>query len=187
MNDIIFPKPASSALLIVDVQERLAPAMVDGSSQLLKATRVLIECAAEFQWPILYTEQYPRGLGATVSALLPRLQELGARRIEKVEFSCLRNAEFAEQVQPTLPNHVVVCGMESHICVLQTVADLQARGHQAFVPLDGVASRTLENRDNGLRLMERTGAIVTNSETLLFAALQKAGTDAFKRLSPLIR
>ncbi len=186
MNDIIFPRSSSAALLLVDVQERLLPAM-ENPTGVLKAVHTLVEAAVEFSWPIVYSEQYPRGLGNTEAALRARLEALSARRIEKTEFSCLRNPEFAEAILPTLPNHVIVCGMESHICVLQTVADLQARGHQTFVPWDAVTSRVTQNRDNGLALMERTGAIVTNSETLLFAALQKAGTDAFKRLSPLIR
>lgn len=187
MYDAIFPKAGATALLVVDIQERLLPAMGDQLAPLLRQVNVLVETAREFAWPVVYSEQYPKGLGTTEPALLATLEAVGAQRVEKVEFSCCRNPQFVEAVLPSLPNSVIVVGMETHICVLQTVVDLQARGHQVFVPWDGVSSRTLANRDNGLRLIERAGAVVTNAESLMFAALQQAGTEPFKRLSKLIR
>lgn len=187
MYDAVFPRADATALLVVDVQERLLPGMGTAAEPLLRQTRTLIALAGEFNWPVIFTEQYPRGLGATETSIAAALTQAEARRYEKVEFSACRNAAFAAEVLPTLPASVVVVGMETHICVLQTVADLQARGVQVFVPADAVASRTPENRQNGLDLIARTGAVITNTETLLFGALQRAGTDAFKRLSPLIR
>jgi nicotinamidase-related amidase len=183
--DSLFPRPGQTALLVVDIQERLIAAMAN-PERIVKQATVLGALAREHGWPILYTEQYPRGLGATD----PRVAEaLGpdARRWEKVEFSALRNPAFALEAVPTLPSSCIVCGIETHVCVLQTVADLQARGIQVLVPRDATGSRTDENHQNGLELIARTGAVVTNTETLLFGALQRAGTDAFKRLSPLIR
>lgn len=187
MYDAIFPRPNACALLVIDMQERLMPAMGDAAAGIRRQTRTLISTAREFAWPVLYTEQYPRGLGATDAELAAALLEAGASRFEKVEFSACRNPVFANEVLPTLPPSIIVVGIEAHICVLQTVADLQARGVQVFVPRDAVASRTVENRNNGLDLIARTGAVVSNTESLMFAALQRAGTDAFKRLSPLIR
>lgn len=188
MNEVIFPNAESSALLVVDIQERLVPAIEDTQRErLLRQNGVLIECARTFGWQTVYSEQYPKGLGPTVPALREALEAADARRIEKVEFSCCRNPVFAEEVLSRLPPHVVVTGMEAHICVLQTVADLQARGHQVFVPWDAVGSRTAANRDNGLALIERAGAVVTNTETILFHALGRAGGDDFKRLSKMIR
>ena len=86
-----------------------------------------------------------------------------------------------------LPNHLVATGLETHVCVLQTVADLQNRGYQCFVPRDAVTSRSDENHENGLALLERAGAVVVNTESVLFHALGEAGTDAFRRLAPLVR
>jgi len=187
VNEAVFPRPRATALLVVDVQERLLPAMFTEGDTFTRQVLTLVATATELQWPVTYTEQYPKGLGATVPEVADALGAASAVRIEKLEFSCCRNPVFAEEVLPNLPSHVVVAGMEAHICVLQTVVDLQARGHQVFVPHDAVSSRTRENHANGLALMERAGAVVSNVETLLFAALERAGTDAFKRLSRLVR
>jgi nicotinamidase-related amidase len=151
---------------------------------MVRQTELLIVTAAEFGWPVVYSEQYPKGLGPTVESLRAPLEACGARRLEKVEFSCFRNAAFAADIMPTLPNHIIVAGMEAHICVLQTVTDLQARGHQIFVP---VSSRQADARENGLALMARAGAVVTNAESVVFYALQRAGTERFKRLQALIK
>lgn len=188
MSDAIFPNPNSTALLVIDVQERLLGAMEPVSAaRMVKQTALLIATAAEFGWPVVYSEQYPKGLGPTVESLRTPLEQLGARKVEKVEFSCFRNAAFATEVMPTLPNHLIVTGMEAHICVLQTVTDLQARGHQIFVPLDAVTSRESDARENGLALMARAGAVVTNAESLVFYALQRAGTERFKKLQALLK
>jgi nicotinamidase-related amidase len=187
MNGPVIPPNARTSLLIVDVQERLVPAMEDQGDACIRSASILLQTAATFGWKVLFTEQYPRGLGATVSALQPLLEAAGAQRFEKVEFSALANASFASDALPKLTDNVIVVGMEAHICVLQTVADLQARGHQAWVPYDGVVSRTQSNRENGLELIRRCGAVVTNTESLLFGALGRAGTPEFKALSALIR
>lgn len=187
MNGPVIPPNSRTSLLVVDVQQRLLPAMHNGGQDCLRSCSVLLQTAATFGWGVYYTEQYPRGLGATVPELGAFLETCDARRFEKVEFSALANPEFHSQALPTLTDNVIVVGMETHICVLQTVADLQARGHQVWVPWDGVASRTENNRDNGLELIRRSGAVVTNTESLLFGALGRAGTPEFKALSPLIR
>lgn len=157
------------------------------AAAVVRQCATLVEVAREFAWPVVYTEQYPRGLGPTVPALAEPLESVGARRVEKVEFSCLRNETFAREVLPKLPANVVISGMETHICVLQTVADLQARGHQVYLAADAVCSRTTANYVNGIAQMERLGAVITNTESLLFGACERAGTDAFKRLSKLVR
>lgn len=187
MSDSIFPRQGQTALFVIDIQERLLPAMPQESTQLMiRQTLILIELAKEFGWPIYYSEQYPRGLGPTESSILERLVDANATRIEKVEFSAARNEVFAQTILPRLPSHVVVCGMETHICVLQTVSDLQARGHQVFVANDAVASRVESNRKNGLELMRQAGAVETNTESLMFYYLQKAGGDVFKRFQKMI-
>ena len=185
MSALVFPSAATTSLLIIDVQERLVPAMHAAAAQCIRTTSILLECAIEFQWPVFYTEQFPRGLGPTIEPLRVLLEQAGAQRQEKTEFSALNNADFAAAALPRLTNHVIVCGMESHICVLQTVVDLQARGHQAYVPIDGVASRTEANRDNGLALMARAGAVVTNAESLLFGAVGRAGRRFSRSCRPM--
>lgn len=188
MNDAIFPKKERSALLVVDIQERLLGAMdSEAAAHVIRQNQVLIELAADAGWDIVFSEQYPKGLGHTESSLLERLQAHGATRLEKTEFSCCRNETFQQTLLPQLPSHVVVTGMETHICVLQTVADLQSRGHQVFVPHDAVLSRDEKNRRNGLDLMNAAGAVETNTESLVFYVLEKAGGERFKRFSKMIK
>lgn len=188
MSQFIFPRAGQTALLVVDIQERLLPAMLpDEVAGMLRNTHILLELAESFQWPVFYTEQYPQGLGHTEATLRTKLEAMQAVSCEKVEFSCLRNETFASTILPRLPPNVVVVGMETHVCVLQTVMDLQARGYQAFVPYDAVASRTVANKQNGLHLMEKVGAVQVNTESLMFHALEKASGDTFKKFSKMIR
>lgn len=186
MSSQIVPRADATALLVVDVQERLVPAMHE-HEHLTARVGALVHIAAEFAWPVVYSEQYPSGLGATVEPVLSALRDVDATRVEKLEFSLGRDTHFANDIQPTLPSHLVICGIEAHICVLQTAADLQARGHQVFVPIDAISSRSARMRDNGVALLDRVGAVPTNVETILFQHLGRAGTDRFRRLAPLIR
>jgi nicotinamidase-related amidase len=187
MTDAILPRRGDTSLLVVDLQDVLCTSIGDAADAALRQTSVLVEVAATFGWPTVFTEQNPAKLGRTRDLLRARLEQLGAPCFDKLEFSCARNAAFAAEAMPRLRNHVVVCGIEAHICVLQTVADLQNRGFQCFVPEDAVASRAESNRTNGLALCQRAGATIVNTESLLFHALEKAGTDTFRRLAPLIR
>ena len=175
------------ALVVVDVQERLFPAMACAQQPVLvKAVRVLLALAREAGWKVVVTEQYPKGLGRTIAALAEPLREAGAAPpIEKVDFSAVRAPGFADAMGDA--TEAVVTGMETHVCVLQTVQDLTARGVKVSVPWDGVASRRDEDRTTALERMRAAGATVTSSESLVFEHLGRAGTEAFKRLSKLLR
>lgn len=177
------PHLETTTLLVVDLQERLLPAMDEADQPLLvKAVTNLALAVGDFGGEVVYSEQYPRGLGPTIAALNEAL--VGARRIEKTEFSVLAN-----DAAPTLNlrTDVILTGIEAHVCVLMTGLDLLAAGHRVWVPIDGVSSRRRENRDNGLMLLGKAGATLVNSESLIFASLGKAGGDRFKRFSALIR
>lgn len=182
--------PRRAALLIVDVQDRLAAAMpAEAREQLERNVVVLIVAARRFGIPIVISEQYPKGLGHTVPNLAAAL-EAGSHdvhRLEKLEFSVCDNAEFAAQQRALGRDQWLVTGMETHVCVLQSVRGLRGSGAEVHVIADAVASRTEENRRIGLHLAERSGAIVTSTETVVFELLQKAGTDDFKVLSKLIK
>jgi len=182
------PRPEHATLLVVDIQERLLPAMpADEQPLILKHVDNLVALFAELGGDILYSEQYPRGLGPTVPALAAALAAAPrVWRLEKVEFSVLRCPSLPE-IAPALRPDVILTGMEAHVCVLQTGLDLLERGHRVWVPFDAVASRKPAYRDNGLDLLARAGAVVVNSESLVFAALGKAGGDLFKRFSARIR
>ncbi len=181
-------EPASSLVLVVDVQERLASAMPeDAMRSLLRASSVLVEAAATLGAGLLATEQYPAGLGRTVPALRAELERTETRILEKVAFSAVEAAGFAEALAARSPKSVIVVGMETHVCVFQTVRELVARGLDVHVPVDGVASRREDHREAGIGLCRVAGATITTMETVVFDWLRRAGTDEFKKLSKLIR
>ena len=180
--------PKSSLILVIDVQERLCRVMPEARiADLERSARVLLSAALELSIPVLATEQYPRGLGPTLPAISELLDKCGARRFEKVVFSACGADGVRDALEGSRPESVVAIGMEAHVCVFQTVRDLVAADLAAHVPIDGVCSRRDDHRATGLALCERAGAVLTTSETVLFDWLGRAGTDAFKRLSPLVK
>lgn len=172
-----------SLLLIIDIQERLVPVM-EYKEQVINNTIILIQSAKEMNIPIVYTEQYPRGLGNTVEELSSLLE--GAEKFEKVKFSAYTD-EVIKKLKVSDKKKIIVVGMETHVCVFQTVRDLLAGGYQVFVVKDAVASRTKMNYRNGLELMHSMGAVITNTETIVFDLLKVAGTPEFKVMSKLIK
>lgn len=177
--------PARALVLVVDVQERLTPAMPEGDlARLVKYARALLGGARELGLPVLATEQYPKGLGPT----LPALRELlpGAP-LAKTHFSCCGDPGFAAALEATRRRQVVIAGMETHVCVFQTARDLAAGGYEVFVCADAVNSRTEEHRRVGLDLCREAGALVTTAETALFDLLGQAGGPAFKAVSALVK
>jgi len=180
-----------TALLIVDVQARLLPAMPHAvAAQVVRYTTLLIEAARLLHLPVVVTQQYPRGLGGTDDGVAAALQGLPAGQVQqfdKLDFSAAVTPEFAALWPRLQRDQWIVAGMETHVCVYQSVRDIQARGGQAWIASDAVASRTKANWRNGLALMERTGAIVSNAESIVFDLLQRAGGETFKALSQLIK
>jgi nicotinamidase-related amidase len=178
-----------AALLVVDIQERLAPAMPPAVlEQVVKNTRILIESARRLAMPIVVSQQYPKGLGATLPAIEDALA--GAEhvhRFDKLEFSAVDCADFAQLAPQLGRDQWIVCGMETHVCVYQTVRGLVQRGYQAHACADAVSSRTKTSWRTGLGLVERAGGIVTTTEATVFDLLQRAGTDDFKALSKLVK
>jgi len=185
--DLLTVSSNDSILLVIDIQERLAPAIAH-SGPILEKTAILIQVASALGIPVLATEQYPKGLGTTVEPIKTLLSQaedfLGI--FEKIQFSAL-TSEVLAVLQVSGRRKVVVAGMEAHVCVFQTARDLQAAGFQCFLAQDAVGSRTDANRDNGLDLIRACGAVVTNVETVAFDWLKQAGTPVFKQVSKLIK
>ena len=182
---------ARAALFVVDIQERLLPALpAEVAAQVVRYTTLLVEAARVFGLPVVVSQQYPRGLGGTAPAVEAALQTLAPgqlHRFDKLEFSAVATADFAK-VWPALGrNQWLVCGMETHVCVYQTVRDLRAKAATVWIASDAVASRSKANWRNGLRLMEADGATISNTESIVFDLLGRAGGVAFKSLSQLIK
>ena len=182
------PEGGAAALVVIDIQEKLAPAM-DGAAfaRCHRAVRTLVEVARWKKWRVVATEQYPKGLGRTIPDLASDLAEVGAGpALEKTAFSACGAEGFAERLGPDVTAAILV-GMEAHVCVHETALDLLARGLAVFVPWDGIASRREEDRANALASLRQAGAIVTSSETLAFQAAGRAGTPEFKAISARVR
>lgn len=180
--------PARCVLLVVDVQERLAPAMPEHGAPCIAAIDLLLEGAQLLGVEVVVSEQYPKGLGPTVAPLRERLGEHTA--LSKIEFDATANGEIAARLDALRGagrTHALVCGMEAHICVYQTARGLVDRGWHTQVVGDATSARSETNRALAPSLWRQAGASVTGTETVLFDWLGQAGSEAFKTLSKRLR
>lgn len=170
----------TSFVLVIDIQTRLAPA-IDQGDALITRNRWLLEVANELSVPVLATEQYPKGLGRTVEDLQPALAH--ALVLEKTHFSAFAERDIVDKVKSLNRPQVIVTGTETHVCVLQTVLDMQGAGFQVFVVADAVGSRTADNKALALQRMRDAGCVVVSSEMVAFEWLQQSATDEFRHIS----
>jgi nicotinamidase-related amidase len=182
--DKFFLDKDEALLVIVDIQERLAAVMVD-RERVVSNTIHLIETAKLLHIPILLTEQYPKGLGRTVSEIREALPSY--EPFEKMAFGCCGEKGFLRSLAASGKKKVILAGMETHVCVLQTCVGLLKERYVVHVVGDAVCSRTPENYKTGIAFMRDAGAVITGTETVLFQLLEKAGTEEFKVLSKRIR
>jgi nicotinamidase-related amidase len=169
-----------SGFLLVDVQEKLTPHVLNSES-LVKRCHWLMRLANELNVPIIISEQYPSGLEKTVKPL----RELASQApcIEKVHFSCYREPSFVNQWQTMDRKQVVIAGIETHVCVMQTAMDMNDSDLDVFVVVDAVSSRHELDHKFGLKRMKQAGIHLITSEMVFFEWVRKAGTPEFKALS----
>jgi nicotinamidase-related amidase len=177
--------PEESLLLVVDVQERLWP-HISNKDQVRDRCRILMEGARLLGVPVIVSEQYPKGLGPTLGELL-ECRGAETPLCTKNEFGCFANEALAVEVEKTGRRQLVVCGIEAHVCVLQTVMSALERGYQAGVVADAVGSRDEANRQLALFRMRDAGAVALSSEMILFEWMGTARHPAFKAVSQLIK
>lgn len=171
-----------TVLVVIDIQDRLMNAMPD-REKVYKNTGILLQAAQQLKIPVIVSEQYPRGLGSTVAVIKEHLNDY--EYIEKTSFSVC--AGLQEKLAGLNRQTLIITGSETHVCVYQTVRDMVADGYRVHVVKDAVCSRFSENYQNGIDLMRDVGAVITNTETVVFDLLKEAGTVDFKALSPLIK
>ena len=171
-----------TALLVVDVQEKLVP-MIAGSERVVWNCRRLIDGAKILGIPVVAAEQYPKGIGPTVPELAQRLGEIPS----KLTFSCGGCPEAMRDLRDHNVHKVLVCGIEGHVCVQQTVIDLLADGWRVYVAVDAVGSRSPIDYETALGRMDSCGTTLTTTEATLFEWCQVAGTPEFKQISRLVR
>ena len=182
--DNFFLDKQEAVLVIVDIQERLAAVMGE-RKKVIDNCLHLIEVSKLLNIPILLNEQYPKGLGPTVNEIREALRPY--EPLEKVTFSCCRGGSFLNVLAASGRKKVILAGMETHVCVLQTVIDLLKAGYPVHVVKDATCSRTPDNFTAGTEFMRDAGAVITCTETVLFQLLEKAGTDEFKAISKRIK
>jgi nicotinamidase-related amidase len=180
--------PSKTLVAVIDIQEGLAPAMAGARmADVLRTVPLLLEAAKVLGAPVVATEQYPKGLKPTIAPVREKLDVLSVPRFDKTAFSAVEVPEFQQALARIAPTSVVVVGMETHVCVYQTVRDLRRHGLEVFVAVDAVASRRDEDRAIGVELCARAGAIPTSVETVIFDWLGRAGTNEFRAVSKLLR
>jgi isochorismate hydrolase len=173
-----------SSLLIIDIQEKLATVMKMKDAVVGNCLH-LIELSKMLHIPIVVTEQYPKGLGHTVEDLRNAIP--GHKPVEKLTFSCCEEPAFMKEVKNLDRKTIILTGMETHICVLQTCIGLLHNGFDVHLVSDAVCSRTKGNWKTGVEFMRDAGAVITSTETVLFQLLNRAGTEEFRAISKRIR
>ncbi len=173
-----------AGLVVVDVQERLLPAIFD-KERVLQNTLRLIQGAGILRVPVFATEQYRKGLGATVTEVAAAIPEFAP--MEKIAFSACGAAGFIPALRQKKVSEAILCGIEAHVCVSQTCLDLVDEGFRVFVAADAVSSRTPENYRIGLDRMRAAGAVIVSTEMVLFELLEQAGTAEFKQILALVK
>lgn len=177
-------KRKNTALLVIDIQERILPVILE-HERVVENTLKLINGFKILNLPIYYTEQYPKGLGPTEAKIKSALEKTEA--IQKMTFSCSGAGNLFDDLKKMEIEQVVVCGIESHVCVMQTVLDLLAVNFQVHVVSNAVSSRRKFDYEIALRRMENNGAELTLTESSLFELLNVCGTDEFKSISKLVK
>ena len=174
--------PAHSVLCVIDVQEKIIPTIPTGQHVITECCR-LVEAADLFDIPILFTEQYPKGLGQTVEPLSSKIKN--QKSLEKISFSCCGTPTFLDQISSDVET-LIVCGIETHICVAQTVLDALQTGFRVYIAVDAVGSYREHDHTVALRRLEGSGAVLTTTEAILFELCGTAENPAFKRMQQLV-
>jgi nicotinamidase-related amidase len=173
-----------SALVLIDVQDRLFPHVYE-HSRMLARIDLLLFAATLLKIPLLVTEQYPKGLGSTIEEIRKAVPD--AQPLTKMDFSCVPAPGFKERLSSLQRDQIVLTGIETHVCVAQTALDLAAQGEKVFVVADATSSRRLLDAQTALQRMDRSGLTVTTAEAVVFEWLRRAGTEEFKALQPKLK
>lgn len=174
-----------AVLVVVDLQEKLLPAIAE-KDRVLRNSLLLLRAARELELPVVLTTQYAKGLGPTVPEV--QAEAPGVSPVDKVAFGCFGSEEFISHLAG-FPgrDQLLVAGIESHICVAQTVLGALGEGYQVHVATDAVGSRAPADREVGLRRMERAGAVLSSTEMAVYELLGRSDGEAFKRLLPYLK
>lgn len=172
--------------LIIDYQEKLIP-VINNHKELVNSSKILIEGLNILDVPMIVTEQYKKGLGETIGEIKSVLENIQHSTHDKLAFSCGDDEEIIKAIKSYGKKSIIICGIETHICVLQSVIDLIQLGYQVILVTDCTSSRKETDKEVGLKRAEKEGAILTTYESILFELTRRAGNNTFKAISKLIR
>ena len=173
-----------TGLVIVDVQDKLMP-VIERREEITKNIIMLVHLARLFNLPILLTEQHSKWLGSTLQEIREVLPEYSP--VEKIDFNCCAVDLFNRNLERMGLKNIILAGVESHICIMQTCIGLLAKGYQIHIPQDAVGSRKEENRQVGLELMRGVGAVITSTETVIYQILKRGNTKEFREMLKLVK
>ena len=170
--------------LVIDIQERLLPAMAE-QENLLHTCKILTEGSQVLGIPLTVTQQYAKGLGETVEPIRSLIADFNP--IEKRDFSCCDESTVMDQLKAQNAKNVIICGIESHVCVLQTAIDLKEAGYVPVVVMDCVSSRSLDHVDLAAERFRHEGIMMTSYESILFELTRSAAAAEFRAISKLVK
>lgn len=177
------PNRQEAVFVLIDIQEKFLPVIHDIRTVIENSNR-LIKAASIMNIPLIVTEQYPKGLGRTLTEIeLPQGQDV----IEKVSFDCFGCEEFLTRLNSLNRNTLILFGIEAHVCVLKTALSGIAHNYEVHVVADAVSSRTEENKSLALERLRQSGVFITSTEMIIFQLMDRAGTDEFRSISRLIK
>ena len=176
-------KPENTMAIVIDYQEKLAPAMAN-QDEMVKKSKMLLEGLGALEVPMIATTQYAKGLGNTITEISSVLGDTPI--VDKSTFSVMASEDVSAAIVEGTKN-IIICGMETHICVLQSMIDLQGAGYQTYVVADCVSSRSESDKAFALVRAEQEGAKITTAEAILYELLQGAKHPAFKTISALVK
>jgi nicotinamidase-related amidase len=170
--------------LIIDYQQKLIPVMND-KENLIRNTKILIEGLKVLNIPMIVTQQYTKGLGVTISSILESTSDYHA--MDKISFSLSDDEAILQEIEKNNKKNIIICGIEAHICVLQTVIDLLEKKYNVVLVVDCISSRKEIDKKYAIKRAIREGAVITTYEAILFELTRKAGNETFKQISKLIK
>ena len=175
-----------TALLVVDIQEKLVKAMKEKiAGNVVKNTGIVLELSKVLDMPFLATEQYRKGLGPTVEAISNALGDSAV--LEKLHFDCVKDDAVKEKITALNKRNIIITGIETHVCVFQTAISLLSEGFNVVVASDAVSSRRKHDWEFSLKALGKAGALIYPTETIAFMLLEKAGTPEFKKMAPMFK